>query len=115
SKASAHAARSVAERAARAELARAQRDAAAAAENTPQRIAQRRHDAQIAALEAADAAERAKLQQERADANCRIDAACWFQRHDFDAYPACTRAVEATAKFQHEWTDSIFGKRRFDR
>jgi hypothetical protein len=79
-----------------------------AAENSPERIAERAHQAQIDALEKAD-------RDDAASKACRASAQCWFDKHRADAEVGCVKAVERLAQYQFEWTDSMFGKRRFDR
>jgi hypothetical protein len=79
-----------------------------AAENTPEKIAERAHQAQIAALEKAD-------RDEAEYTACRASAQCWFGKHQADAEFECAKAVERLAQYQFEWTNSIFGKSKFDR
>lgn len=93
----------------------AARKAQIAAENEPEEIERRRHEAQIAALEEADRAARQEESAKAAEAACRSDVVCSFKPHDFEAKYRCGQAVERLAQYQHEWTDSIFGKSKFDR
>ena len=93
----------------------AARKAQIAAENEPEEIERRRHEAQIAALEEADKAALVDQIKKAGEAACRNDAKCSFEPHAFDAKHHCAQAVERLAQYQHEWTDSIFGKSKFDR
>ena len=73
------------------------------------------HDKAIADQAAAKlvAEERAREASER-EAACLVDLQCAADRHKFDALMACSKPIEARAKYDFEWTDG-WGKERFDR
>jgi hypothetical protein len=80
---------------------------------TEEQAYQKRHAEQLAELDAAQAAEDARAAKARADARCREDVACWSEPYIVDAQVKCASAVERLAKWQYEWTNSIFGDRKF--
>lgn len=86
-----------------------------ASEQTPEAIEKREHEEQLAALDRAAAEEKEQARQQAAEAGCRDDALCWYKRHNLDADLRCARAVESLAQYEVEWTDSLFGKRKFER
>lgn len=45
------------------------------------------------------------------DAECVKDLQCWGERHQARATTACTPAVIALAKWDHEWTDGALGSK----
>jgi hypothetical protein len=80
---------------------------------TEEEAHEKRHAEQLAALEAAQAKEDAAAAQVRAEEACSQDVVCWSKPYLLDAKVRCESAVEKLAKWQYEWTDSIFGERKF--
>ena len=48
------------------------------------------------------------------EAECRKDGECWGEKHVQDAALACAPDIEAQARYDHDWTDSLF-ERKFSR
>jgi hypothetical protein len=89
------------------------REAEAHGPLTDEEAYQKRHAEQLAALDAAQAAEDARIAKQKADAACRQDVACWSKPFLIDAEVKCARKVENLAQYQYEWTNSIFGESKF--
>ncbi|MGA8277420.1 MAG: hypothetical protein WB784_04410 [Rhodanobacteraceae bacterium] len=71
------------------------------------------HEEQIAALYAADAAERLKAANEEVAARCRHEVTCYAKPYEIDAEMACEKQIESQAKWQYEWTDGWLGPSKF--
>lgn len=80
---------------------------------TEEEAYRKRHAEQLAALDAAQAAEDARIAKQRADEACRQDVGCWSKPFLIDAQVKCADAVERLAKWQYEWTNSFLGERKF--
>ncbi len=53
----------------------------------------------------------ATVSRSAVDVECRQDLDCWGSRHRTDALVLCTRMVERSAQYAHEWTDGFLGSK----